>query len=162
MIETSKIAYICGPWTNLEPWQQSQARKFYERIAAAYSSVTGKRSFLPHEQYSSEVYFNVTAREIDAIERNQIQKKTSVLIAVTLAPSWGGGIEVEMANQANVPVIILHKGDQKVSRLLRGNPAVKLVIPYKAEDQAITMLTEYFKKLHLRMALPNFDLGANI
>ena len=47
-----------------------------------------------------------------------------------------------------VPVIILCEKNKKVSRLLRGNPAIKEIIYYENENLAPEMLREIFEKIH--------------
>lgn len=112
------------------------------------------RAFVPHEHYDPVKHAHFTPKEVDANERHQVCKLTSVLIVVAVAPSWGGGIEVEMANNNEVPVILLCQkskyDDRKISRLLRGNPAVMRIIIY--EDTA-NALYELAKELLLRETL---------
>jgi len=40
-------------------------------------------------------------------------EETSLLIVVAITPSWGGGIEVEMANKDHVPAIILCEKEKR-------------------------------------------------
>jgi len=65
---------------------------------------------------------------------------------VAVGPSWGGGIEVEMAYRSVVPVIIICEREKlerkKISRLLRGNPAVIDIISYNSEKEAIEKLRQ--------------------
>ncbi|SRR3990167_10940707 len=142
-----KVAYVCGPLTELSAELAQVAKTFYERIGDACQEITGVRAFVPHEHFDPLKHPNFTPREVDEAERNQVCKKTSVLIVAPIAPSWGGGIEVEMANQSNVPVIIICKKDKRISRLLKGNPAVKLIIEYSTQDQAILRLKRGIESL---------------
>jgi len=70
-----------------------------------------------------------------------------LVVVASFLPSWGGGIEVEMANEAGVPVVVIHPKDKKVSRLLRGNPAVIQVLRYYSEDQVLLLLRTVFENL---------------
>ena len=85
-----------------------------------------------------------TPQQVDAAEREQVCKNTSLLVVVAIVPSWGGGIEVEMANQNGVPVLIICEQEKldarKLSRLLRGNPAVVQIIGYDSQANAIEKL----------------------
>jgi hypothetical protein len=149
-MDKQKSAYICGPLTELSFDQQEGIKLFYERIANVCKEVMGIRAFVPHEHYDPVKHASYTPAQVDTAERDQIQKRTSFLIVVALAPSWGGGIEVEIAHQNGVPVIILCEEDKlqkgKISRLLRGNPAVKNIIPYKDESDAIKKLSNALLK----------------
>ncbi|MFH1656285.1 MAG: hypothetical protein ABH956_00740 [Candidatus Nealsonbacteria bacterium] len=125
-----KSAYICGPLTGLGWRQRKKAKRFYEDIAFFIDEITGIRSFVPHKFFDPLKNTTATSQEIDTAEREQIVIRTSVLIVIThFGPSWGGGIEVEMANRSRVPVIVICSRDQNVSRLLLGNPAVQYIIP---------------------------------
>ncbi len=143
-----KSVYVCGPLTELSPEEAVRARWFYERIADCAESVLGIRGFVPHEHYDPVKHANFTPQQVDAAEREQVCTRTSCLVAVALAPSWGGGIEVEMANQSGVPVILLCERKKlqarKISRLFRGNPAVQTIIEYDTEDEALANLTFAF------------------
>ena len=145
-----KSIYICGPLTELDSEIIPTVKRLYEIIADVCLEVTGIRAFVPHEHYDPKKNANFTPQEVDGAERDQVCNKTSLLIVIAIAPSWGGGIEVEMANTSNVPVIILCEKEKleakKISRLLRGNPAVKKVITYKTQKDAI---------LSVRFALNN-------
>ncbi|MDD2757786.1 MAG: hypothetical protein PHD72_00210 [Patescibacteria group bacterium] len=132
-----KRPYICGPLTELPPEKQGPTKEFYVRVAELCYYVLGVRGFVPHEHYDPVAHANFTPQDVDKAERRQVCKRTSVLIVVPLAPSWGGGIEVEMARQSNVPALVLCEKEKLerrlISRLLRGNPAVVGVISYEGE-----------------------------
>ena len=139
-----KRAYICGPLTELPVENQEKAREFYTAIADVCEKVTGERAFVPHEHFDPIKHAFFTPPEVDEAERKQVSKRTSVLIVAAIAPSWGGGIEVEIANKSRIPIIILCNeqklGHRRISRLLRGNPAVKHIIAYRTKAQAIDKL----------------------
>mgnify|MGYP001600443790 CR=1 FL=1 len=128
MSENEKSAYICGPLTELPAERKLWAKRFYAKLADVCKETTGKRAFVPHEHYDPQIHAKFTPQEVDCAERKQVCEKTSVLIVVAIAPSWGGGIEVEMAHRSGVPIIIIcERGKimlKKISRLLLGNPSV--------------------------------------
>lgn len=146
-----KRAYVCGPLTELPDEIKIYAKRFYESIADVCELVTGKRAFVPHEHYDPEKHAKYTPADVDRAERKQVCEKTSVLIVAPIAPSWGGGIEVEMANRSGVPVIILC-GKQKfflkkISRLLLGNPAAQTLILYETESEALNVLRDRLRAM---------------
>ena len=146
-----KTAYVCGPLTELKPEERIRVKKFYERIGDVCEEILGHRAFVPHEHFDPIEHTDFPPKQVDETERCQVCTKTSVLIVVTIAPSWGGGIEVEMANQNNVPVILLCEckklQDRQISRLLRGNPAIIFTIEYSTEDEAIVELKKAIRFL---------------
>ncbi len=144
-----RVPYVCGPLTELPLDQQSIVKEFYRRIADVCEEVIGQRAFVPHEHYDPIQMPQFSTQQVYVAERKQVCEKSSLLIVVTIAPSWGGGIEVEMANQSGIPVVLLCE-EQKlqnrlISRLLRGNPAVKEIISYTSESDALEKLKFFLK-----------------
>ncbi len=135
--------YICGPLTELSEEEQELVKALYVKIANLFKEMIGVRAWVPHEHFDPDKHPNFTPRQVDEAERNIVCNKTSLLVVVAVAPSWGGGIEVEMAHQNNVRAVILHQKDKKISRLLRGNPTVKKIIEFDDYDDAITKLREW-------------------
>lgn len=145
-----KTVYIAGPLTELSLGLQKSTKKFYVKIADLCEKVMGKRAFVPHEHYDPILHKNFTPAQVDKAERDQVCSKTSLLLVCAIAPSWGGGIEVEMANTKGIPVIVLCEKEKleqrKISRLLRGNPAVREIIAYSTETDAIRKLKSILPK----------------
>lgn len=142
-----KSAYICGPLTELSAEEQEGVKALYETIADVFEEMTGVRAFVPHEHYDPIKHAHYTPQEVDAAERAQVCTQTSLLVVIAIAPSWGGGIEVEMANQNGVPVVILYPFGKKISRLLKGNPAVVEIISYCHREDAIEKFRTLLPKL---------------
>lgn len=138
-----KIPYICGPIRELDENQRQRAFNFYEKIAAMCNETLGVVPFVPHLRFNPNNDFS--PKEIDEVERNQVCNKTSLLIVVAVAPSWGGGIEIEMAHCSNVPVVILRQNGKDLSRLMRGNPAIKAIIDYHTHEDAIDKLKSWIE-----------------
>lgn len=160
-MNNQKCPYICGPLTDLDEGLRDSAMDFYEAIANLTLHV-GPRAFVPHEHFGRRAFvspecFDPTRdpdpspTEVDGVERRQITQLTSVLIVVALAPTWGGGIEVEMARASGVPVIILCEKEKLekrlISRLLRGNPAVRQIITYVNQDDTLQQLKAVLEEL---------------
>ena len=149
-----KRPYICGPLTELPKNKQLSIKMFYLCLGIICGKVTGQRAFIPHEYYDPMRHAKFTPKQVDRAERKQLSKRTSLLIVVALAPSWGGGIEVEIANRSRVPVIILCErrklGHGKISRLLRGNPAVKRILTYRTRGEAYTALEHELERIQQR------------
>ena len=140
MEKIQKIPYICGPLTDLPIEDHERIKGFYSRLGDACQEAIGVRAFVPHEHCDPIAFAHLTPTEIDRIERTQVCERTSILIAVYIAPSWGSGIEVEMARQSGVPIIILCPIGKKISRLLSGNPGVKKILYYETATNAIYLI----------------------
>jgi hypothetical protein len=141
-----KSAYICGPLTELPPDQKGQAKAFYEAVGALASRITGTEAFVPHKHYDPVVHANFTPPEVYGAESEQIYNHTSIIIVVALAPSWGGGGEVQMANERGIPVVILRDAVEltqgHLSRFLCGGPSIKEVVGYHTIEEALLLLED--------------------
>src|SRR4051812_23202874 len=102
-----KCGYVCGALSDLPEAIRDDTKLFYEQIGQLLEEVTGVKAFVPHLHCDPIKMAHYTAQEIDGIERPQVAERTSILIAVDVYPSWGGGIEVEICNTYQVPVIVL-------------------------------------------------------
>lgn len=148
-----KTAYVCGPLTNLSP-ENAGIKVFYERIADLYKEITGIRAFVPHEHFDPVKNAKATPGEVYIGDMSQITDKSSLMIVVAAAPSWGGGMEVERAHWANIPVILLCEKKQfeqkRISRILLGSPAIRYTIIYENEEKALELLrTAIQNHLHI-------------
>lgn len=148
-----QVPYVCGPLTDLDPAIMEVTKRFYEQIGDACKTVLGVRAFVPHEHYDPIKAAHFTPAEVDKAERTQVCSRTSVLIVCPISPSWGGGIEVEMARSCGVTAVLLCERlkleNRKISRLLLGNPAVRKVIAYDSYDEAIAKLMEWIPPYHI-------------
>jgi len=153
-VTSEKVPYICGPLTELPPDQQEAVKGFYARLADLCQEVLGARAFVPHEHFDPIKHADIPSRQVDAGERRQVCELCSLLIVVAIAPSWGGGIEVEMANRSDVPVIVLVPSGKRVSRLLLGNPAVMNCIEYASNHEAMERLRPQLIGLLVRGSAP--------
>lgn len=138
-----KVPYICGPIRELDEKSKAQIFDFYEKIAIMCKDAIGAAPFVPHMLFNPNSDFS--PQEIDKVERDQVCQRTSLLIVVAVAPSWGGGIEIEMSHQSNVPVVILRPNGKDLSRLMRGNPAVRKIIDFDNHQDAIDKLEKWIK-----------------
>lgn len=149
--QDGKCPYVCGALTELPKRRQEELKNFYSKIADVCGEVLGVRAFVPHEHYDPIKNASYTPEDVDRAERRQVCELTNLLIVATIAPSWGGGIEVEMAHRNNVPIILLcqkRKFEQrKISRLLRGSPAVRGIILYRTKEEALRELEEAINDL---------------
>ncbi|MBI4334772.1 MAG: hypothetical protein HY673_26255 [Chloroflexi bacterium] len=77
----------------------------------------------------------IAHRKIWKIDYEKVLK-SSVVIAYVGMPSTGVGCEIEMAREAEIPVVLLCEEDRQdgVSRLVLGNPAVIDVVPFNTVE----------------------------
>lgn len=140
-------AYICGPLTELKVERQAGVKELYVQLGNLCELLFGERAFVPHEHYDPVANPNPSPQEVDAFERRQVCERTDLLVVVALEPSWGGGIEVEMAYRSEVPVIILVEQGKRISRLLRGNPAVRAIVEFLGHADALVQFEARAREL---------------
>jgi hypothetical protein len=123
-------AYISGALTALD--DAPRTKLFYE-VLAEIAEGAGLRAYLPHRVSDPVAAAHLDPRTVYEIDRAHVTS-AAVVIAYAGIPSFGVGIEVELAREHAVPVIIVAERDRPISRLLLGNPAVVEVVKFADLD----------------------------
>ena len=123
-------AYISGGLTALDDGPRTKL--FYELLAEIVEAA-GLRAYLPHRVTDPVGAAHLDPRSVYEIDRAHVTGAT-VLVAYAGIPSFGVGIEVEVAREHGVPVIVVAERDRPISRLLLGNPAVVEVVKFADLD----------------------------
>jgi hypothetical protein len=123
-------AYVSGALTSLE--DGARTRLFYELLAEVVEA-SGLRAYLPHRVTDPVTTAHLDARAVYDIDRAHVTG-SRVVVAYAGIPSFGVGIEVELAREHGIPVILVVERDRTVSRLLLGNPAVVEVVRFTDLD----------------------------
>jgi hypothetical protein len=119
-------AYISGALTALD--DAPRTTLFYE-VLAEIAEAAGLRAYLPHRVSDPVAAAHLDPRAVYEIDRAHVTG-AAVVIAYAGIPSFGVGIEVEVAREHGVPVIVVAERDRPISRLLLGNPAVVEVVKF--------------------------------
>jgi hypothetical protein len=123
---TGGEAYISGALTALD--EAPRTKLFYELLAEIAEAAL-LRAYLPHRVTDPLTAPDLDPRAVYEIDRAHVTG-AAVLIAYAGIPSFGVGIEVELAREHSVPVIVVAERDRPISRLLLGNPAVVEVVRF--------------------------------
>jgi hypothetical protein len=123
-------AYVSGALTALE--DGARTRLFYELLAEIVAS-TGLRAYLPHRVTDPVAAPHLDPRAVYDIDRAHVTA-SRVVVAYAGIPSFGVGIEVELAREHGIPVVLVVERERTVSRLLLGNPAVVEVVRFADLD----------------------------
>jgi hypothetical protein len=123
-------AYVSGALTALD--DAPRTKLFYE-VLAEIAETAGLRAYLPHRVSDPVAAAHLDPRAVYEIDRAHVTG-AAVVIAYAGIPSFGVGIEVELAREHAVPVIIVAERDRPISRLLLGNPAVVEVVKFADLD----------------------------
>jgi nucleoside 2-deoxyribosyltransferase len=136
--------FFAGPLTQLKNPEKTKA--FYKRLATAaerngfdyfWAFLNGTDPVANPHIPPTDVYH----RDICELENGDL------MVAYVGEPSTGTGLEIEHAYAKNIPVYLLYEKDRKVSRMLRGCPAVKQEIVFADEADAISQLDALLKTL---------------
>src|SRR5216110_2202331 len=123
-------AYVSGALAALD--DGARMRLFYELLAEVVESV-GLRAYLPQRVTDPVVAAQLEPRALYDIDRAHVTS-ARVVVAYAGIPSFGVGIEVELAREHAVPVVLVVERERTVSRLLLGNPAVVDVVRFADLD----------------------------
>src|SRR5205809_911255 len=123
-------AYVSGALAALD--DGARMRLFYELLAEVVESV-GLRAYLPQRVTDPVVAAQLEPRALYDIDRAHVTS-ARVVVAYAGIPSFGVGIEVELAREHAVPVVLVVERERSVSRLLLGNPAVVDVVRFTDLD----------------------------
>ncbi|MDD5251387.1 MAG: hypothetical protein PHT12_02005 [Patescibacteria group bacterium] len=170
-MKNPKPAYLCAPLTDLPEDTRDQMKAFYERLADACTSIMGSEAYVPHLHTDPVKHANIVPAAVYELDRAIVCEKSSVLVAVYVGPSWGCGIEIALVAPRptrpffcryalglwlgrlifgpEVPVILLVPEGKKASRMLLGCPAIRRIIRYKDENDALLQLARALNDLGL-------------
>ena len=118
--------YISGALTAIA--DGPRARVFYELLAEIVSEC-GLRPYLPHHATDPVAAPDLDPRSVYEIDRARVAR-SGLIVAYAGTPSFGVGIEVEIARERGIPVILVAERDRTVSRILLGSPAVIDVVRF--------------------------------
>jgi transcriptional regulator with XRE-family HTH domain len=110
-------AYISGALTG----EADSVREMYERIAALLAEY-GFVPYVPHLVTDPVKHARVTPEHVYRTDRTQVAT-ADLVVAFLGRPSFGVGQELEIAADALVPILIVVREGQPVSRMALGGPA---------------------------------------
>jgi nucleoside 2-deoxyribosyltransferase len=131
--------YISGALTGMP--NVDQLKKFYEDIARLCRKL-GHSAYLPHQRTDPIIHADVPAREVYERDKQEVLRADFV-IAYVGVPSLGVGTEIEIAREAQIPIILLYEQGTAVSRMVRGNPAVIREIIFSDPLTAVEELEKF-------------------
>jgi len=119
-----KFAYLTCPVT-----KSKNKIKLMDKISNILKEY-GYTPFKPNTYLNAKKLFR---RDIDCLS------KSSLIVGEFTLPSHGVGFETGFAFSNNIPVIALVEKNAKLSRMIKGNPKIK-IIKYSSENQALEKL----------------------
>lgn len=136
--------FFAGPLTDLK--DPEKTKLFYKHLAQTASGC-GFDYFWAFMNGTDPVLNpDVSPQDVYERDMNELQK-SDLMITYVGEPSTGTGLEIEYAFNHHIPVYILYEKDKRISRMLRGCPAVKKELIFSGEDDALRQ----FKDLLLNL-----------
>lgn len=140
--------YISGALTNVT---KPRIKAFYE-MQAKVCERFGMQPYIPHKESDPIKHAHLPAEKVYEMDRYHVST-SQLIIANATIPSFGVGQEIEIANQYNIPIILLCDKTMPLSRMVRGNPGITYIIFYESIEDALVQLAVFlcqsFNKLHL-------------
>ncbi|MCX6791470.1 MAG: nucleoside 2-deoxyribosyltransferase [Candidatus Gottesmanbacteria bacterium] len=137
--------FFAGPLNDLKDPETTKA--FYRRLADVakangfdyfWAFLNGTDPILNPDVPPQDVY----RKDIKQLSQSD------VMVAYVGDSSVGTGIEIEYANTHNIPVYILYEKGKRISRMLRGCPAVKKEIVFTSHEDALKRFDTLLSRLH--------------
>lgn len=137
-----KRVYISGALTGLA--EPATTKAFYEAAAAACVEA-GNVAYVPHLATDPVEYPELSARDVYILDRRQVVE-SDLVIAYVGFPSIGVGMEIEIAHQNGIPVLLLVEEGAPLSRMARGCPAVTGEIHFTGQEDALQQLRDWLSE----------------
>lgn len=119
-------AYVSGALSALG--DSAIGRLLYDRIGEILEG-EGLSAYVPHRYTDPIAVPTLAAQTVYEVDRQHVSG-AALLVAYAGVPSFGVGIEVEIAREHGVPVVLVVERGRAVSRILLGNPAVVEVVRF--------------------------------
>ncbi len=136
--------FFAGPLTDLT--NPKKTKEFYRRLAdvAQKHGVDYYWAFLNGTDPIKNP--DVAPAKVYQIDIHELEA-SDIMVAYMGEPSTGTGIEIEHAYTHNIPVYILYEKGKRVSRMLRGCPAIKQELVFENENDALRQFDALLSKL---------------
>jgi transcriptional regulator with XRE-family HTH domain len=168
-------AYFASALTGLNDEQLSEIIELDERVDQVCADYSAYRLLLyrPRLKTSPKDQPDIEARRVYEIDQERVTT-SDLLIAATVFPSLGAGMELQLALQSGASIILLVKEGQPLSRMVTGCPARMVVAKYRSLDdlamQLITGINELlpgladyrFQQASSQHGLDDFSLGDRV
>lgn len=136
--------FFGGPLTNLHDPDATKA--FYDRLGTT-AQAYGFDFFLAFRNGTDPIKNpEVLPNAVYDVDTKELSK-SDLMVAYVGEPSTGTGIEIGFAREHGIPVYLLYEKGRRVSRMMRGSPAVKGEIVFATFDEAIAKFADLLQSL---------------
>ncbi len=153
-------AYLASALTGLTDVQQDHLVKVSDIVASICEDLD-INLYEPRKATDPIQHPDVSAEDVFNIDRERVLS-CDLLIHVADFASTGAGEELDFALGALIPIILIAHGDTKVSRMVTGIPAFKLMITYRDFDELGLELRQRLTEIRpileqRKLVFSNFD-----
>ena len=131
-----KKVYISGALTGVN--RPTSLKEFYESIGKLCEGFN-MNPYVPHLNSDPVAHPDLSPKDVYEIDTREVSE-SDLVIAYVGVPSLGVGSEIEIARENEVPVILLYEKDERISRMIRGNPTIMAEISFTDFDDALQQL----------------------
>jgi len=133
-----KRVYISGALTN------ASEKGFYEALGEVVE-VAKYTAYIPHKHTDPDKNPDATPKEVYDTDKKVVEESCLVILCAN-NPSFGTGMEAEIASAAGIPILVLAREDVRVSRMILGAPSVREVVRYETEHEALEVVFKFLEE----------------
>ena len=153
-------AYLASALTTLEPAERERVDKVSD-IANIVCRDLGINLYQPRNVTDPVNNPDVSSQDVFNLDRERVLGSDLVIHIADYA-STGSGEELDFALNALIPIVLIAHGESKVSRMVTGIPALKLMIKYDDLTELETQLREGLTEIRpvlaeRKLAFSKFD-----
>jgi transcriptional regulator with XRE-family HTH domain len=155
-------AYLASALTGLS---ESERRVMFgiSDLVSQVCKESGIDLYEPRKRTDPLQHADVSAPDVYAWDKHSVLQ-SDLLVHLCHHPSTGAGEELEFAQAALLPIILIYPADLKISRMVLGIPSLVIQIAYKTIEDLQAQLTEVlfgFRPLfeERKLALSRYDVN---
>lgn len=142
-------AYLASALTGLSGESRELIIKAHTEIQRACTSL-GMTVYDPMEHTDPISFSEVSAGDVFLADRREVLS-SDVLLALITEPSFGEGMELELARSTLLPVLLIVNGDKSLSKMVLGAPGVKHTVRFSDPSELFTAVVSGLRTLNPKL-----------
>ncbi len=136
--------YICGALTFVPEQEKDELTQFFIDLARLCKEY-GFHALVPGKKWLDRGIPNPSSQQVYEVDKKEIRESV-FMIAVLDYLSFGVGIELEICNANQIPVLALLRKENSISKITAGCPAIEQIIEYENYSDALQKVREFFEE----------------
>jgi transcriptional regulator with XRE-family HTH domain len=142
-------AYLASALTGLSGESRELVISAHTEIRRACTSL-GMTVYDPMEHTDPINFSEVSAGDVFLADRREVLS-SDVLLALITEPSFGEGMELELARSTLLPVLLIVDGDKSLSKMVLGAPGVKHTVRFSDPSELFTAVVSGLRTLNPKL-----------